>query len=161
MTSDKTPVTPELMQMIFDTINHTKALGIKIDSIKDAQLTAILPYSDKIVGNPVTGVIHGGAITTLLDTICGISVPLALGEFRLSPTLDLRIDYMCAAKPNRDVYGRAEVYRITKNVVFSKGIAFQDDDTQPIAHCVATFMLLPKDVIDITQAQQFIEQAND
>ncbi|ARN76468.1 thioesterase [Oceanicoccus sagamiensis] len=149
------------MQMIFDAIRHCKVLGITIDSVEGKQLTSKLPYSKKIVGNPATGVIHGGALTTLLDTTCGMSVPIALGEFRISPTLDLRIDYMSAAKPNLDIYGRAEVYRITKNVVFSKGIAYQDDEHQPIAHCVATFMLLPKDVADTDMVQHSIENLND
>ncbi len=161
MTSEESPFTVEVMQMIFDAIKHCKVLGIKIDSVEGGQITSMLPYSENIIGNPATGVIHGGALTTLLDTTCGMSVPLALGEFRLSPTLDLRIDYMSAAKPHLDIYGRAEVYRITKNVVFSKGIAFQDDETKPIAHCVATFMLLPKEMADSDKAKQFIENTND
>ncbi len=161
MTSEQNPFTEEVMQMIFDAIRHCKVLGIKIDSVKGKQITSRLPYSENIVGNPATGVIHGGALTTLLDTTCGMSVPVALGEFVLSPTLDLRIDYMSTAKPNLDIYGRAEVYRITKNVVFSKGIAYQDDETKPIAHCVATFMLLTKEVTDSNKADQFLGNTND
>ena len=55
---------------------------------------------------------------------------------------------MTAAKPNMAVYGRAETYRVTNNVVFAKGIAYQDDESKPIAHCVATFMLLSKDSVE-------------
>jgi acyl-coenzyme A thioesterase PaaI-like protein len=48
----------------------------------DAQgLILRLPYSPQIVGNPETGVIHGGAITTLMDTTCGISTVCVLPEF--------------------------------------------------------------------------------
>ena len=138
----------ETMQTIIDSIRHCVVLGFKVQSINGKQLTIELPYSDNIVGNPESCVISGGALTTLLDTSCGMSIPLALGEFAVAPTLDLRIDYMTAAKPGMTVYGRAETYRITNNVVFSKGIAYQDDVNKPIAHCVATFMRLSKDVID-------------
>ena len=142
------PITTELIQTILDAIRHCKVLGLSVHSIDGQQLTIALPYSDKLIGNPGSGVIHGGALTTLLDTTCGLSVPLALQAFQVSPTLDLRIDYMTAAKPGKTVYGRAEAYRITNNVVFCKGIAFQGDDSKPIAHCVATFMRLPKDIED-------------
>ena len=101
------------MQRVIDAIRHCVVLGVKVQTINDKQITLELPYSDKIVGNPESGVIHGGALTTLLDTACGMSIPLALGEFSLSPTLDLRIDYMTAAQPGMTVYGRAETYRVT------------------------------------------------
>ncbi|MDG1773726.1 MAG: PaaI family thioesterase [Oceanicoccus sp.] len=156
MTEQESPFTKELMQTIFDAIRHCKVLGIKIHSIEGKQLTTRLAYSEQIIGNPVTGVIHGGALTTLLDTTCGISLPIAMEEFTICPTLDLRIDYMSAAKPHQDIFGRAEVYRITKSVVFAKGIAFQEDETKPIAHCVATFMRLPQAVTDSVDAKDYL-----
>ena len=146
------PITAELIQEILDAIRHCKVLGLTVHRIDDQQLTIALPYADTIIGNPDSGVIHGGALTTLLDTTCGMSVPLAMKEFQIAPTLDLRIDYMTSAKPGKTVYGRAEAYRITSNVVFCKGIAFQDDDSKPIAHCVATFMRLPNNVKDSATA---------
>jgi len=105
-----------------------------------------LPYSDQIVGNPVTGVIHGGAITTLMDTCCGISTVCYLPEFEICPTLDLRIDYMHPAEPGKPIFGFAECYRVTPTVIFTRGIAYQDDREQPIAHVVGTFMRMGKAV---------------
>ncbi len=40
-----------------------------------------LPYDEKLVGNPDTGVLHGGAITALLDACSGASVFAALTEW--------------------------------------------------------------------------------
>jgi uncharacterized protein (TIGR00369 family) len=134
------------MQTIVDHIRHCVVLGIKVESIEDKTITLSLPYSEKIVGDPDSKVVHGGAITTLLDTACGMAIPLGMQDFQIAPTLDLRIDYMTAAAPEQTIYGRAETYRITKNVVFCRGIAFQQDDSKPIAHCVATFMRLSSDV---------------
>jgi uncharacterized protein (TIGR00369 family) len=103
------------------------------------------------VGNPDSGVIHGGALTTLMDTTCGFVIPISLEQFSICPTLDLRIDYMTAAQPNKSIFGRSELYRVTENVIFSRGIAYQDNIDKPIAHCVATFMRLPPEV---TQAKK-------
>tara|TARA_R110002020_G_scaffold26454_4_gene85431 strand:- start:1675 stop:2076 length:402 start_codon:yes stop_codon:yes gene_type:complete len=103
-----------------------------------------LPYSPAIIGNPVSGVVHGGAITTLMDTCCGISTVCYLPEFEICPTLDLRIDYMHPAEPGRAIYGFAQCYRISPTVIFTRGVAYQDDREQPIAHVVGTFMRMGK-----------------
>jgi len=115
-----------------------QALGITVTSARENELILELPYSEKIIGNPDTGVIHGGAITTLMDTAAGAGVLCALPEFELCPTLDLRVDYMRSARPDQPVYARASCYRVTKNIVFMRCEAYQIDRT--VAHCVATFM---------------------
>ncbi|MGA5588854.1 PaaI family thioesterase [Pseudomonas siliginis] len=121
-------------------LRHCQVLGLQVHSASSEGLTVILPYSEKIVGNPETGVIHGGAITSLMDTACGMSTLCVLPEFEVCPTLDLRIDYMHAAEPRKAVYGFAQCYRVTTDVIFARGFAYQDDPEQPIAHVVGTFM---------------------
>ena len=125
-------------------LRHCQVLGLRVHSASSEGLTVKLPYSAQIVGNPQTGVIHGGAITSLMDTACGMSTLCVLPEFEVCPTLDLRIDYMHAAEPNKDVYGFAECYRVTTDVIFARGFAYQDDPQQPIAHVVGTFMRMGK-----------------
>ncbi|MBV4484288.1 PaaI family thioesterase [Pseudomonas sp. SWRI153] len=125
-------------------LRHCQVLGLQVHSASSEGLTVMLPYSQKIVGNPETGVIHGGAITSLMDTACGMSTLCVLPEFEVCPTLDLRIDYMHAAEPNKDVFGFAQCYRVTTDVIFARGFAYQDDPEQTIAHVVGTFMRLGK-----------------
>jgi uncharacterized protein (TIGR00369 family) len=135
--------TPDLiksMQEICDVIRHCKVLGMKAVDASPGRLTLELPYSPAIVGNPETGVIHGGALTTLMDSACGFALHTALEKPEICPTLDLRIDYVTAAEPNRSVFGAAEVYRITRHVIFVRGVAYQSTPSEPVAHCVATFM---------------------
>lgn len=144
----KANVTIDYVQDILGALRHCHVLGLTVQSIDKRGITIALPYSDRIVGNPVTGVVHGGALTTLLDTTCGMSLLIALDELVIAPTLDLRIDYMTSAKPHQTLYARAELFRNTRNVLFCRGIAYQDDIEKPVAHCVATFMRLSQDVIE-------------
>ena len=130
-------------QEVIDVIKHCHMLGIRVVEKSKGTLKVELPYSESIVGNPETGVIHGGALSTLLDTACGMAVALSFDSFEICPTLDLRIDYMGAAKPHASVFAYAEVYRTTDNVVFTRGKAYQQNDHKAVAHCVATFMRLP------------------
>ncbi|HDZ55140.1 MAG TPA: PaaI family thioesterase [Pseudomonas xinjiangensis] len=125
-------------------LRHCQVLGITVEQADEKGLVLRLPYSESIVGNPVTGVVHGGAITTLMDTCCGISTVCFLPEFEICPTLDLRIDYMRPADPNKAIFGFAECYRITPAIIFTRGVAYQSSKQEPIAHVVGTFMRMGK-----------------
>ena len=100
-----------------------------------------LPYAEKLVGNPDTGVIHGGAITALLDACSGAAVFAAMTEMSPIATLDLRIDYLRAATPGRDVICHATCYRLAREVAFTRAVAYHDDENDPIASSMGTFML--------------------
>ncbi len=122
-------------------IKHGQVLGFELVDANKEGVTIKLPYKAELVGNPYTGVIHGGVITTLLDQACGMAVAAAIApEMDITPTIDLRIDYMRPAEPHRDVLAYTHVYRVTKSVVFARGVAYQDSVDKPIAHCVATFI---------------------
>ncbi|RLU01829.1 MAG: PaaI family thioesterase [Ketobacter sp.] len=127
--------------MFLHGVRHSMELGMALEEITPQGLVVRLPYSDKIIGNPDTGVIHGGAITSLMDQACGLAVAQAMApDFDITPTIDLRIDYMRPAEPGKDVFAYVESYRKTRSVVFTRGIAYQDNRDEPIAHCVANYM---------------------
>lgn len=131
-----------ILKVIIPELKHCKVMGIEVVDVSKGALTLKLPYSENIIGNPETRVIHGGALTTLMDTACGFAAISAIETASIAPTLDLRIDYMRAAEPDKAVYGHAEVYRTTRNVLFARGVAYQDSIDKPVAHCTATFMCL-------------------
>ncbi|MEY8264043.1 MAG: PaaI family thioesterase [Bermanella sp.] len=121
-------------------LKHAQVLGMKVSSASAQALTIELPYSKSHVGNPTTGVIHGGVLTTLMDTACGTVVINALPDIELCPTLDLRVDYVRAAAPHQSIFALAQAYRVSQNVVFTRCTVHQGDVNTPVANCVATFM---------------------
>lgn len=138
------------VRMIIPHLNHCKLLDIQVLDVGFGRLKLVLPYSESIIGNPETGVIHGGALTTLMDTACGFAAICALDEPGICPTLDLRIDYMRPAEPGLAVIGNAEAYRISQNVIFARGVAYHEgDEANPIAHCMASFMRLDSKTAEI------------
>ena len=128
----------------FDLIPHNKALGLELIELERAVARFKLPYDPKLVGNPDTGTLHGGAITALLDACSGAAVFAALPEWAPIATLDLRIDYTRAAEAGRDVLGRAHCYKVTRNVAFVRAVAYHDSEDDPIATAAGTFMLHTK-----------------
>lgn len=134
-------------------VPHSAAIGMTFVDVEPSTAILMVPYSGKLVGNPDTGVIHGGVITSLLDNASGIAVHCHMGERKGMATLDLRIDYMRPATPGEDVYGRAECYKVTNNVAFVRGSAYHLKDghhdlDDPIATCVASFMITGGPVAD-------------
>jgi uncharacterized protein (TIGR00369 family) len=126
---------------MLDHVPHAKAVGLTVVSVERGIAVLKLPYAEELVGNPDTGVVHGGVITTLLDNCCGIAVGSSLDMMRPIATLDLRIDYMRPATPKEDIFARAECYKVTSNIAFVRATAYHTDIGDPIATAVGAFML--------------------
>ncbi|MCL1144299.1 PaaI family thioesterase [Shewanella gaetbuli] len=128
-----------------------RRLNISVQEASEHHVLVKLPYSEDIIGYPDTGVIHGGVITTLIDTTCGSAVVCAIlnkyQSLEISPTLDLRVDYMKPAEPNKAVYAFAECYRLSSTVAFTRAIAYQDSIDEPIAHAVGSFMRISPEMV--------------
>jgi len=125
-------------------VPHNAALGIRRLDVTATEVFLELPYDPKLVGNPETGTIHGGAITALLDACSGRAVFASLAQPVPIATLDLRIDYLKPAEPGKSVFARATCYKLTRNVAFTRAVAYQDDPEDAVAHSVGTFMLSTK-----------------
>src|SRR5690349_18038327 len=122
-------------------VPHNAALGIEIVEMEHSTVLFKLPYDPKLVGHPDTGTLHGGAITALLDGASGAAVFATLEQLVPIATLDLRIDYLRPAEANQPVLARATCYKLTRNVAFTRAVAYHDDPDNPIAHSVGTFMV--------------------
>ncbi len=117
------------------------SLGGKVLEIGQGRARTCLPYGAHLVGDPDTGIVHGGVITAMLDQTCGIAVGTALTPIVPFATLDLRIDYMKPATPHADILFEAECLKVTHEIVFTRGLAYQTARDQPIALSTGAFML--------------------
>jgi uncharacterized protein (TIGR00369 family) len=120
---------------------QAKALGISVLSSAAARATLTLPYREDLIGDPDTGVIAGGAVTTLLDQTCGQAVFAALAELTSIATLDLRIDYMRPARPGLALVAEAHCYKLGRAVAFVRATAHDGAVDDPVATAQAVFML--------------------
>jgi uncharacterized protein (TIGR00369 family) len=120
---------------------HAQHLGMKVVETGPGFAVIKLPYRSELIGDPVRKVVFGGAITTLLDHASGLAVACALDVLRSIATVDLRVDYVRAAAPGFDLYARVDCYKVTRNVAFIRGIAYERGPDDPFASCLGTFML--------------------
>ena len=120
---------------------HTHALGFVYDSLDGDRVRIRAPWRDDLVGDPDTGVLAGGLVTTLLDHVGGLAVWVALGRFEGIATLDLRVDYMRAAEAKRGLIAEARCYHLTRSVAFVRAWAFEDSPDDPVAAAQSAYML--------------------
>lgn len=126
---------------VFESIPHCRALGMTVVELRHGQGFMTVPYDPALVGNPVTGVVHGGVITALLDTLCGLVVMASVPPGTALATLDLRIDYLRPATPRVAIMGSAACDKVTESIAFVRGHAYQETFRDPVATCAGTFML--------------------
>ena len=121
-------------------VGHGGALGIAYHAHGEDWAELSLPYDERLVGMPETGIIASGPIISLMDMATSLAIWIRLGKFRHQATLDLRVDYLRPAVPGRNIIGRGECYAVTKSVGFVRGLAHDGDPESPLAHVSATFM---------------------
>ncbi len=132
--------TLDAVASMFGQIKHCRALDIAIVSVERGSALLRLPYSDRIVGDPEEGVVHGGVVTTLMDSAGGCAALSLTPEGHTIATLDLRIDYLRPATSGQDLRGFAECYKHTRNLAFLRGLAYNKDRSDPVANFTACFM---------------------
>lgn len=129
----------KLAQTFIEALPHARELGLRVVKVEDGYAEMELPYDARLVGDPKTGVVHGGAVSTVMDTCCGTAVmshPRAKGT---TATIDLRIDYMRAATPGQNIVARARCYHITRTVAFVRADAVDEDTGNPVATAAGAF----------------------
>lgn len=135
---------PNPAQRFVEAIPHAKALGMQLESIGEGKAVMSMPYDARFIGDPATGVISGGAVSALMDTCCGAAV-LAQPGAAATATLDLRIEYMRAARPGERIIARAECFHATRTVAFVRAVAHDEsshaEDGLPVASASGAFTL--------------------
>ena len=121
---------------------HCVALSMRVESVGAGEAAISMPYDDRLVGDPRTGVIHGGAVSALMDTTGGAAVLSHPTAPVATATMDLRIDYMRGATPGQAITARAVCHHVTRSVAFVRAEAFDEDvEKGPVAVANGAFTL--------------------
>lgn len=142
-------------------IPYIRFLGIQFDRRGD-ELTAILPFDDKLIGNPFLPAIHGGVTSAFLEITGMIELswsmlweemekgtldPRSLDAEhlpRLPKTIDFTVDYLRSGLP-RDAYARARVNRSGRRYASVHVEAWQDNRSRMFAQATGHFLIPSRD----------------
>lgn len=129
----------KLARQFIEAIPHSRDLGMVLTEMGEGVAVISMPYDKRLIGDPETGVISGGAVSALMDTCCGAAVMSHPENKGGTATIDLRIDYMRAATPGQAITTRAHCYHITRSVAFVRATAMDDDTDNPVATATGAF----------------------
>lgn len=139
-----TPTDPSAKQLaivgkFMAALPYAKALSMEVTEMAAGEATIAMPYDPRLIGDPETGVIHGGAVSALMDTCAGAAVMAHPQVTASAATLDLRIDYMRPAVPGQTITAHATCYHVTRSIAFVRAVATDDDKDRPVATATGAF----------------------
>ncbi|WP_316176736.1 MULTISPECIES: PaaI family thioesterase [unclassified Bradyrhizobium] len=120
----------------FPTSPFARCLGIRFAEND----TLVMPFSHRIIGNPVLPAIHGGMTGAFLETAAIVTVMRELGATAPPKPVGLTINYLRSGRA-LDTIASASIVKQGRRVVAFEARAWQDDATKPIATAFGHFML--------------------
>ncbi|PVA11128.1 thioesterase [Pelagivirga sediminicola] len=139
MTSNSDSDASNAAKDFFAALPHAAALGIVPEKIAGGHAAMSMPWAERLVGDPASGVVHGGAVSALMDTCCGAAAMSHGQAGGGAATLGLRIDYMRPATPGQTIRAEATCHHVTRTVAFVRAVAVDDDAGRPVATATGTF----------------------
>ncbi len=127
-----------------ESVQHSVELGMSVVSMsRQNGVVMRMAHSEQLVGNPWSGIVHGGALLALLDQAGGLAAACQLfPDYDITPTLDLRIDHLHRPAPGVDFFATAHCYRQSAQILFIRGQVHQGNAADPVSTFVATYMRL-------------------
>jgi uncharacterized protein (TIGR00369 family) len=113
---------------------HCVALDLRVEAIEAGRAVISMPWAAALVGDPRTGVLHGGAVSALMDTAGGAAVLCHPQGGSATATMDLRIDYMRAAEPHQRITAEAVCHTVTRSVAFVRAEARDENGVVAMAN---------------------------
>jgi len=138
-------------------VPYIQYLGVQFDRRGD-ELTGVLPFAEKLVGNPMLPALHGGVTAAFLEVTAVVTLSWAYlwediesGSLdfdpaqgtrlpRLPKTVDFSVDYLRSGLP-RDAYARARVIRSGRRYASVHVEGWQDNRDKLFAQATGHFVM--------------------
>ena len=145
------------LRALVDGVPYIRFLGIEFERRGD-ELTGILPFDEKLIGNPMLPAIHGGVTAAFLEVTAIITLSWTYlwedvesgaidaeglsdkGLPRLPKTIDISTDYLRSGLP-RDAYARARINRFGRRYASVHVEAWQDNRDRLFAQATGHFLM--------------------
>jgi len=149
------------LSALVEGVPFVRFLGLSFDRRGD-ELTTVLNYDPKLIGNPLLPALHGGVTAAFLEVAAQMELSFGLlwdeietGALdadsltpetlpRLPKTIDFTVDYLRTGLP-RDAYARARVNRSGRRYASVHVEAWQDNRSRLFAQATGHFLMPRRD----------------
>ncbi|MFT4699994.1 MAG: acyl-coenzyme A thioesterase PaaI-like protein [Yoonia sp.] len=140
------------LQRLLSDVPYIQFLGVQFDRRGD-ELTAVLPFREEHIGNPMLPAIHGGVTAAFLEITAIIQLSWVSiwddvedntaelpARIQLPKTIDFTVDYLRSGLP-RDAYARARVNRSGRRYASVHVEGWQDNRSKLFAQATGHFLM--------------------
>lgn len=124
-------------------IPYAGFLGVRMELHGD-EMTGILPYAERLIGNPTLPALHGGVIGAFMEMTALLQLSILESLMRQPRPVDVSIDYLRSGRP-QDTYARALIKKVGRRIANVQVEAWQEARGAPIAVLHGHFLLSPKE----------------
>jgi uncharacterized protein (TIGR00369 family) len=124
---------------ILKRLPFAQTLGMRCEVLGD-EMTAILPFQEKLIGNVAIRALHGGAIASFLELTAMLQVFLVSDMPRPPRPINLTIDYLRQGHA-KDLYARAYVLKMGRRMASVRAEAWQENRAEPVTALMAHFLV--------------------
>lgn len=128
---------------VLGSIPYARFIGMRAELAGD-EMTAILPFSDHIIGNPMLPAIHGGVLGAFMEMTALAQLSVAEPLKRQPRTIDISIEYLRSGRP-LTTYARAKINKVGRRIANVHVEAWQEQRAAPIAALRGHFLLTSAD----------------
>jgi uncharacterized protein (TIGR00369 family) len=115
-----------ILEIMEQQVPFNRLLGIRGESAGQGRAVLLLPVRADFVGDPRRPALHGGVLSSLIDTAGGVAAWTALGPGESVSTVDLRVDYLEPGKVEGVLRAEAELVRKGNRVCHVRVTLVQD-----------------------------------
>ena len=129
----------ERLQAFLDRTPYARFLGVRAELAGD-EMTAILPFADKLIGNAKWQALHGGVLGAFMEMTALAQLALSEDLPRLPKPVDVTIEYLKTGRP-LVTYARADLRKVGRRIANVHVEAWQDKRSEPVAALRGHFLL--------------------
>jgi uncharacterized protein (TIGR00369 family) len=129
------------LSAVLGSIPYARFIGMHAELAGD-EMTAILPFSDHIVGNPLLPAIHGGVLGAFMEMTALAQLSVKEGQARQPRVIDVSIEYLRSGRPVT-TFARAQIKKVGRRIANVHVEAWQEQRAAPIAALRGHFLVTP------------------
>ena len=127
------------LEAVLASIPYVAHLGVRAELAGD-EMTAVLPFSEHLIGNPQLPALHGGVIGGFMELTAVIQLSIAQHGRGTPKPIDVSVEYLRSGRPVT-TYARAEVKKVGRRIANVQVEAWQDSRASPIAALRGHFLV--------------------